>query len=405
MPAEPIRQAAILVGGKGTRLGALTASLPKPLLPVGGRPFLDWLLEEVARHGVPRITLLAGHFGDQIAARYDGREVRGARIEVLVEPEPLGTAGALRFFADRFEKRFLLLNGDTRFDVNLLDLGLHLAQGALGVLALRHAAPSARFAIVELDADRRVTGFAPRSEGRQGPINGGIYLLDRRIIAEIGAGPVSLEAEVFPRLAARGALRGTLYHGEFLDIGIPEDYAAAQEHIPAMARRPAAFLDRDGVLIEDTGYPHRPLEARPIPGMAQAVKMLNDSGYFVFVVTNQAGVAHGYYPEEQVDVMHRWLAEVLARSGAHVDEFAYCPFHPEAKLPAYRQDSPRRKPRPGMLTDLMAAWPVRIEGSFLVGDKDIDLQAAAAAGVVGHLFPGGDLAAFLRRIANPITES
>jgi D-glycero-D-manno-heptose 1,7-bisphosphate phosphatase len=323
--------------------------------------------------------------------------MRGATVEVLEEPEPLGTGGALRLFAERLEERFLLLNGDTRFDVNLLDLPLHM-QDATGVLALRRTAPGARFGIVELDAAGRVTGFTPRPEGREGPINGGIYLLDRRIAAGIGEGVVSLEGEVFPRLAARGVLRGTIYDGDFLDIGIPEDYTAAQARIPAMARRPAAFLDRDGVLIEDTGWPHRPGEARWIPGAAAAVKALNDASYLVFVVTNQAGVARGYYPEDQVGVMHRWMAEAFARAGAHVDEFAYCPFHPEATLPAYRQDSPRRKPAPGMLTDLMAAWPVRRAGSFMVGDKDSDLQAAAAAGVPGHLFCGGDLHGFVARL-------
>jgi histidinol-phosphate phosphatase family protein len=398
LAADRVLQAVILVGGKGTRLGALTADVPKPLVPVGGRPFLDWLLEEVARHGIPRITLLAGHLGAQIAARYDGQNVRGARIEVLVEPEPRGTGGALRLFADRLDHRFLLLNGDTRFDINLLDLGLHMRSDTLGVLALRHTAPGARFGIVQLDAECRVVGFAPRPRGEDGPINGGIYLLDRRITAEIGEGAVSLEAEVLPHLAARGALRGAVYDRDFLDIGIPEDYVAAQHRIPAMARRAAVFFDRDGVLIEDTGYPHRPEQARLIPGATTAVKALNDAGSFVFVVTNQAGVARGYYPEEQVSVMHRWLAEVLAQAGAHVDEFAYCPFHPEAVLPAYRKDCPRRKPRPGMLTDLMAAWPVRPEGSFLVGDKQTDLQAAKAAGLPGHLFTGGNIADFVADI-------
>ncbi len=400
-PPEPVRQAAILVGGRGTRLGALTESLPKPMVPVDGRPFLDWLIEEVARHGIPRITLLAGYLGDQIAARYDGAVLRGARIEVLREPEPLGTAGALRLFADRLDPRFLLLNGDTRFDVNLLDLPLHLGDG-LGVLALRRTVPGARFGIVELDGSR-ITGFTPRPEGREGPINGGIYLLDRRIIAEIGEGMVSLEADVFPRLAARGALRGVLYDGAFLDIGIPGDYEAAQAAIPAMARRPAAFLDRDGVLIEDTGWPHRPEEARWTPGAAAAVKRLNDAGFFVFVVTNQAGVARGFYPESQVGVMHRWIAEEFAAAGAHVDEFAYCPNHPEAVVEAYRLDCRRRKPKPGMILDLMATWPVVREGSFLIGDRETDLAAAAAAGIPGHLFPGGDLSVFLDGLPEPST--
>jgi histidinol-phosphate phosphatase family protein len=394
LPAEPPRQAAILVGGKGTRIGALTASVPKSLVPVSGRPFLDWLLDEVARHGIPRITLLAEHLGEQIVAAYHNTRLRGAAVEVLIEPKPLGTGGALRLFADHLEDRFLLLNGNTRFDINLLDLPLHL-DDALGAIALRRAAPRAPSGIVETDAAGCVTGFAARPVGRDGPINGGIYALDRRIVAAIGEGAISLEAEVFPRLAAQGLLRGALYEGQFLDIGIPEDYAAAQIEIPAMTLRPAAFLDRDGVLIHDTGYPHKPQEARWMLGAAAAVKTLNDSGFLVFVVTNQAGVAHGYYEEAQIGVMHRWMAEAFSRAGAHVDEFTYCPFHPDARIARYRGESRRRKPAPGMIEDLIAMWPVVREGSFLIGDKPTDMTAAAAAGLPGHHFTGGDLAAFV----------
>ena len=161
-------------------------------------------------------------------------------------------------------------------------------------------------------------------------------------------------------------------------------------------RRPAAFLDRDGVLIEDTGYPHEPAAVRWIPGAIDAVRALNDAGWLVFVVTNQSGVARGLFPDSQVGVMHRWMAEVLARHGARIDAFEHCPFHPEAPLPEYRQDSPRRKPRPGMIEDLCAAWPVDRARSLLVGDKRSDIVAAQAAGLPGHLFAGGNLLDFLR---------
>jgi D-glycero-D-manno-heptose 1,7-bisphosphate phosphatase len=395
--AETPRHAAILVGGRGTRLGSLTDAIPKPMVEVAGRPFLDWLIEEVSRFGFPRITLLAGYLGHSIAARYDGKTTRGSRIEVLIEPQPLGTAGGLRLFADRLEDHFLLLNGDTRFDVNLLDLPLH-AGDALATLALRRTAPGARYGTVEVDATGRIGGFAARAAERSGPINGGIYLLRKPILDHVGAGPVSLESDVFPKLAAAGALRGALYDGDFIDIGIPEDLDAAQTKIPAMARRPAAFLDRDGVLIEDTGWPHKPEEARWIAGAAQAVKRLNDAGFFVFVVTNQAGVAKGKFPESQIGVMHGWMAAELAAAGAHIDAFEYSPNHPQAPLPQYRLDCRRRKPRPGMIEDLLAAWPVDAGGSFLVGDKDSDIEAAQAAGIPGHLFRGGDLSAFVGRL-------
>jgi histidinol-phosphate phosphatase family protein len=166
-------------------------------------------------------------------------------------------------------------------------------------------------------------------------------------------------------------------------------------------RRPAAFLDRDGVLIEDTGYPHDPAAVRWIAGAPEAVARLNRDGFFVFVVTNQSGVARGLYPEAEVHALHRWMAARLAEAGARVDAFEHCPHHPEAPLPAFRRDCRRRKPAPGMIEDLLRGWPVERAGSFLVGDKPSDLTAASAAGLPGHLFPGGDLAAFLDRVLAP----
>ena len=163
-------------------------------------------------------------------------------------------------------------------------------------------------------------------------------------------------------------------------------------------RRPCAFLDRDGVLIEDTGYPHRIAEVRWVPGVMPALRRLNAAGLAVCIVTNQAGVARGYYDEAAVGRLHHWMAGEARAAGARLDGFAYCPFHPAAEDPRYRRVSPRRKPGPGMIEDWLAHFPLRREGSFLIGDRETDLEAARAAGIPGHLFPGDDLDGFVAAI-------
>lgn len=166
----------------------------------------------------------------------------------------------------------------------------------------------------------------------------------------------------------------------------------------SIRRRPAVFFDRDGVLNVDTGYAHRPEELRWIEGAMEAVRLCNAAGWFVFVVTNQSGVARGYFTENAVRAFHARMQDDLRRLGARVDAFAYCPHHPEGVVPELAVDCACRKPRPGMILDLLARWPVDAARSLLIGDSPRDLEAAEAAGVRGELFRGGDLAAFARRV-------
>ena len=399
-----VRQCAILVGGLGTRLGSLTAATPKPLLPVGDRPFLAWLMREFCRFGVTDFVLLTGHKADAFEQALPGlhRLLPGeVRITLSREPVPAGSAGALMRARQYLADRFLLANGDTLFDCNLASLLADSANDSPTIAArllLRRAPNGDRFGRVGIDGDH-VTGFHAKGEG-QGPIYAGIAVCNRSLLDHVTPSG-SLEAEVFPALAAANALRGTIGTGYFRDIGIPADYAAAQVELPPLLRRPALFLDRDGVLNVDHGYVGSRDRFEWMPGALSAIRLATEAGFHVFVVTNQSGVARGYYAEADVSALLGWMREQAHEAGGTIDDVRYCPYHPDATEPAYRQAHPWRKPLPGMLLDLEAAWRPDLSRSLMVGDQQSDMQAAQAAGIRGYLFPGGDLTEFLRPHLKP----
>lgn len=397
MPDTAIRQCAILVGGLGTRLGALTATTPKPLLPIGDRPFLAWLLREFRRFGVEEFLLLTGHLSDQVAAQVQALAdcLPGpTRIATSEEPERAGTGGAVFHARSKLADRFLLCNGDSLFDFNLARV-LRDADAdepsIVGRLVLRRIADASRYGVVALEGDR-VRAFHERPPpGTPGVINAGIYIFHRSLIGAL-ASTCSLERDIMPLLAARGALRGSMARGYFRDIGEPEDLARARAELPVLLRRRALFLDRDGVLNVDHGYVGTRDRFEWIPGAKEAIRAATDAGWHVFVVTNQSGVARGYYTEADVAVLHAWMTQEVRNDGGTIDDWRYCPFHPEAVLTAYRHPAhPWRKPAPGMLLDLIRAWELDPGTSVLIGDQDNDLAAAAAAGVPAHRFAGGNL--------------
>ena len=164
----------------------------------------------------------------------------------------------------------------------------------------------------------------------------------------------------------------------------------------ARPRKPAVFLDRDGVINVDRGYVSHRAHFKWIPGAIEAIKALNDAGYYVFVATNQSGIARGLYSEREMQKLHDYIARKLAEKGARIDDWRHSPFHPEGTIIAFKRTSDWRKPRPGMILDLMQAWPVDRAQSVLIGDKESDMQAARAARVRGLRFSGGNLLAFVR---------
>jgi D-glycero-D-manno-heptose 1,7-bisphosphate phosphatase len=162
-----------------------------------------------------------------------------------------------------------------------------------------------------------------------------------------------------------------------------------------LLQRPAVFLDRDGTLNHDTGYVYRSADFRWLPGAMSAIRQLNDSGCYVFVVTNQSGVARGIYDEAAIRDLHHWMNEELRAAGARIDDMRYCPHHPQGSIAAYRTTCSCRKPAAGMLLDLMTVWPVIREASIMIGDKESDAAAGRAAGIAAAIVPAGRLEDFV----------
>lgn len=314
----------------------------------------------------------------------------------------MGTGGALAQVAEALDEHFVLLNGDSFFDINLRALtAAPLPEGG-GRLALRMVEDTARYGSVRLN-DSKISAFVEKNPDLTGPglINGGIYYLDRAMVSRIEA-PSSIESDVFPELVREGRLEGLPFEGYFLDIGLPETLAQAQRETAALRVRPAAFLDRDGVLNEDHGYTHRVDDLAWMPGAREAIRLLNDRGYRVIVVTNQAGVARGFYDEDAIGTFHAGMQAQLAEAGAFVDAFYHCPYHADGKVPAYTvEDHPDRKPNPGMILRALKDWHVDKDKSFLIGDKPSDMEAARRAGLPGHLYTGGNLQALVSDIIGP----
>ena len=228
---DRIRQAVVLAGGRGTRLGTLTAETPKPLLGVGGRPFIEWVVANLERQGVEDVVLTTGYRAEAFEEWLDGYD-GAASVSTFVETEPLDTGGALTLFGDRLDESFFVLNGDTMFDAPLGELAELLAvPDAAMSIALRGVEDVGRYGRVTLDGTR-VSAFAEKATRGAGLINGGVYAVHRSALAGRSA-PLSIERTLVPELVAQGRVRGRPCDGYFIDIGLPETLARAQAEVPA----------------------------------------------------------------------------------------------------------------------------------------------------------------------------
>jgi dTDP-glucose pyrophosphorylase/histidinol phosphatase-like enzyme len=403
-----IRQAVILAGGKGTRLGEITRAVPKPMLPIAGdKPFLDYLLEMIERHGYQDILLLGGYLGEVLEAAYDGRRIGDATIRVLREPVPLGTAGALTVAREALDPCFLMMNGDAFFDINLRALEQASDQsGAMATLALRSVPDAARYGRV-IEEQGNVVAFLEKDLNRPGPgvINGGVYVLKREILDLIHNPPCSLEQDVFPVLVERGQIRGCEFDGYFLDVGLPETLEQGHLELPRVRVRPAAFLDRKALVNSGEGDSFSPEAFQWRRGAVEAIRLLNNHGHYVFVISNPSGSAHRTRSPGDARRLNTAMQERLAREAAHVDRF-YAELEFPADIASGRAiDAGKQKPDASLLHEAMNEWPIIGERSFFIGMSSNDIEAARSAVISWHVLNGGDLARLVHSLLGQTAQS
>jgi D-glycero-D-manno-heptose 1,7-bisphosphate phosphatase len=334
------------------------------------RPFMAWQMREMIRFGVDQFVILtAGATPAMLDAVYHAADLLPRRVTTVFSETgkylPASRQAALLNATPHLADTFLLCDGTVLF------------AGNLAPLLRDHLADRPGVIVREL-------------LGPIGPT--GISLCDRRITDALHASAVP-DNGILP-----GNVPATITTGWLLDLAREPDFDRARADIAVVLGRPALFLDRDGVLNHDHGYVGTPERWEWMEGALDAIRLATDQGWHVFVVTNQSGVARGYYTEAQAEYMLRWLIEEARRHGGTVDDLRYCPYHPQAEIPAYRRDSEWRKPAPGMLLHLLAAWTLKAENCIMVGDQPSDVQAGEAAGMHAVIFRGGNLRDFVAQL-------
>ena len=387
----------IMAGGKGTRIAQVNATVPKPMIPIEGKPILEYQIETLKNQGYTDIILIVGHMGNVIQEYFgDGAEF-GVQISYIIEEQPLGTAGALYFLKDEIKDDFLLLNGDIIFDVNIQKfLEYHCKQGTVATILTHPNSHPYDSGIIIADEKKRVINWLHKEDERlwyKNRVNAGLHMLSPRIFdlfTEVKK--CDLDRDILKPLIKDREL--SVYDSpEYIkDMGTPDRYYAVIEDIKSgkvsaenlKNKQKAIFLDRDGTINKYVGFLTDINEFELLDGVTEAIKMINESGYLAIVVTNQPVIARGEVSVEELQEIHNKMETLLGQAGAYIDDIFYCPHHPhkgyEGERPEYKIECECRKPKPGMLFAAAEKYNIDLSESWMIGDGENDIEAGKNAG-------------------------
>ena len=393
--------AAIVAGGFGTRAVAMTGDrIPKALLPVAGVPIIFRQMRALQREGVRRITVLGGHHGDQLRSHLQPEAAAlGVSIEVIVEAEPLGTAGCLTALAPTDEDT-LIVYGDMLFDVALRLLEeFHYRHDALLTVVV-HPNDHPRTSDLIEETDDWVTAVLPHKQRRDGDyrnlVPAGIYLASPAFFARLPRGKSDMISDVLPALVTSGVSIVAYNTPEYMrDVGTPVRHAAAERdlsagRVEALNRshaRPAIFFDCDGVLNEEPGVQGalKPDDVTLVAGAGAAVARAREAGFISVAITNRPQVAKGFVTFDCLAHILGRLEALLAEEGGVLDRLYFCPHHPETgfpgEVPSLKIRCECRKPGTLLLRRAFDDLPIDRGKAVMIGDSLRDIGAARGVGI------------------------
>lgn len=412
----------IMAGGKGTRISSLFHDIPKPMIKIDDRPVLEHEIECLRRQGFDDIIITVSHLGHVIMDYFgDGSRISpatgkpfGVKIEYFNEEVPLGNAGALYKLRDKLTDDFLLLNADAIFDIDFNRfVNFHKESGGLVTLFTHPNSHPYDSGLIIADDSHKVLAWLTKEDERpkyyNNRVNAGLHVINPKIlenckfdvesIGKVGIDgkicKVDLDRDLLKPLA--GASKMFCYDSpEYVkDMGTPDRFETVRKDFLSgvvKARnlsnpQKTIFLDRDGTINKYVGFLRNIEDFELLPGIAEAIRKINESGYLAIVVTNQPVIARGEVSVEQLAEIHRKMATELGKLGAYVDAIYYCPHHPdkgfEGEIPELKINCNCRKPKPGMILDAEKNYNIDLSASYMIGDSDIDVELGHNARLKG----------------------
>lgn len=388
----------IMAGGKGTRMLSIASDIPKPMIPIEGRPVLEREIECLCEQGFTDILITVGHLGNVIMDYFGNGLKFGVHITYYFEKKPLGNAGALFQVKDQLTDDFLLLNADAMFDIDFNRfVQYHKTHDAVATLFTHPNSHPYDSGVIIADEHMAVRKWLAKEDERpeyfKNRVNAGLHVLNKKILEQtVEGGKIDLDRQLLKPLAGTGQMYCYDSPEYVKDMGTPERYYAVCKDFAngivkarnLKKRQKAIFLDRDGTINEYVGFLTDIKEFHLLDGVAEAIRKINASGYLAIVVTNQPIIARGEVSFTELQEIHNKMETLLGAEGAYIDAIYFCPHHPdkgfEGERVEYKIFCDCRKPKPGMLLKAAEDFNIDLSRSWMVGDGKNDVEAGKNAG-------------------------